>query len=214
MGVERRAVQRLHPLGVHLPQHPVVGHARRKRPARPRQRRVVRRRKEDPAWNATSTYGMPTCLGHRAHARRHQAGRHQRIASLGAAADAPRTARRPTRLRPAGHPPASTASCVVLRAQARAPTGRAAPSARRHGPAAPRSPAARTPAPPRRAPATAPRAPPAVRRLRATPTSTTTHAFRYPHFRRFWLRPAILRHDRGLAASPPMRYMLKVEGSR
>ena len=80
------------------------------------------------------------------------------------------------------------------------------------GQLAPRSPAARTPAPPRRVPATAPRAPPSVRRPRATPTSTTTHAFRYPHFRRFWLRPAILRHDRGLAASPPVRYSLRVGG--
>ena len=32
-------------------------------------------------------------------------------------------------------------------------------------------------------------------------------------FRRFWPRPAILRHDPGLAASPPVRYRLKVEGS-
>ncbi len=30
----------------------------------------------------------------------------------------------------------------------------------------------------------------------------------------FWLRPAILRHDPGLAASPPVRYMLRVERSR
>ena len=36
------------------------------------------------------------------------------------------------------------------------------------------------------------------------------HAFRYPRFRRFWPRPAILRHDPGLAASPPVRYKLKV----
>src|SRR5215217_8223049 len=34
-----------------------------------------------------------------------------------------------------------------------------------------------------------------------------------PHFRRFWLRPAILRHDPGLAASPPVRYTLRVERS-
>ena len=55
--------------------------------------------------------------------------------------------------------------------------------------------------------------PPAVRRPRATHTSTTTHALRDPRFRRFWPRPAILRHDPGLAASPPVRYRLKVEGS-
>src|SRR6266516_2148754 len=29
----------------------------------------------------------------------------------------------------------------------------------------------------------------------------------------FWPRPAIMRHDPGLAASPPVRYRLKVEGS-
>jgi hypothetical protein len=34
-----------------------------------------------------------------------------------------------------------------------------------------------------------------------------------PHFRRFWLRPAILRHDPGLAASPPVRYTLRVARS-
>ena len=34
-----------------------------------------------------------------------------------------------------------------------------------------------------------------------------------PHFRRLWPRPAIMRHDPGLAASPPVRYILKVEGS-
>ena len=39
-----------------------------------------------------------------------------------------------------------------------------------------------------------------------------TH-FATPHFRRFWPRPAILRHDRGLAASPPVRYKLRVARS-
>jgi hypothetical protein len=29
----------------------------------------------------------------------------------------------------------------------------------------------------------------------------------HPHFRRFWPRPTIMRHDPGLAASPPVRYM-------
>ena len=33
-----------------------------------------------------------------------------------------------------------------------------------------------------------------------------------PPVPRFWLRPAIVWHDPGLAASPPVRYMLKVEG--
>jgi hypothetical protein len=31
-----------------------------------------------------------------------------------------------------------------------------------------------------------------------------------PHFRRLWPRPTILRHDPGLAASPPVRYTLRV----
>ena len=31
-----------------------------------------------------------------------------------------------------------------------------------------------------------------------------------PHFRRLWRRPTILRHDPGLAASPPVRYKLRV----
>jgi hypothetical protein len=34
-----------------------------------------------------------------------------------------------------------------------------------------------------------------------------------PHFRRPWPRPAILRHDPGLAARPLVRYTLKVEGN-
>jgi hypothetical protein len=43
------------------------------------------------------------------------------------------------------------------------------------------------------APATAPRVPRAVRRPRATGTATTTHASHDSHFRRFGLRPTILR---------------------
>ena len=52
-----------------------------------------------------------------------------------------------------------------------------------------------------------------ARRPRATHTPTATTASRDPRFRRFWPRPAILRHDPGLAASPPVSYMLKVGGS-
>src|SRR5262249_29593921 len=100
-----------------------------------------------------------------------------------------RTAPRPTRPRPPARLRVSTA---FPRAPVRAPTGRGAPSARPHATAVPRSPAARIPAPPHRVPATAPRVPRSVRRLRATPTSTTTHAFSLPLFREFWLRPAIL----------------------
>ena len=52
----------------------------------------------------------------------------------------------------------------------------------------------------------------AVRRPRATRTPTATHAFRDP-VSVFCPRPAIMRHDPGLAASPPVRYILKVERS-
>jgi hypothetical protein len=48
------------------------------------------------------------------------------------------------------------------------------------------------------------------RRSRRCPPPAT-HALRVPRFRRFWPRPAIMRHDPGLAASPPVRYMLKME---
>jgi hypothetical protein len=39
-----------------------------------------------------------------------------------------------------------------------------------------------------------------------------THALRDSRFRRFRPRPAIMRHDRGLAASPRVRYTLKLAG--
>src|SRR5215217_5341188 len=120
-----------------------------------------------------------------------------------------RTARRPTRPRAWAGPPPTAAS---PRSPADAPAGRPAPAARRHGPAAPRSPAARTPASPRRVPATAPRVPPSVRRPRATHTSTTTHAFRYSHFRRFWLRPALCGTTRGLMQAPRCAIYWKWKG--
>src|SRR6266536_3347613 len=136
---------------------------------------------------------------------RHQAGRHQRITSLGGRGD--RVELRGDQL---GHAPGH-----VYRRRRRRPGHRRAGRHQRHADLGQplRSPAARTPASPRRAPATAPRVPPAVRRPRATHTSTTTHALRDSHFRRSWPRPAILRHDPGLAASPPVRYTLKVARS-
>jgi len=57
----------------------------------------------------------------------------------------------------------------------------------------------------------APRAPPTIRRPRRTHTSTTTHACRDSLVRRFWPLPAIIWHDPGLAASPPVCSILKVE---
>src|SRR5829696_8244302 len=121
----------------------------------------------------------------------------------------PRPPRRPTRPRAGAGPPPTAAS---PRSPAGAPAGRSAPAARRHGPAAPRSPAARTPTPPRRVPATAPRVPPSVRRPRATHTSTTTHASRYPDFRRFWLRPALCGTTQGLPQAPRCAIYWKWKG--
>src|SRR5215208_652018 len=122
-----------------------------------------------------------------------------------------RTAWRPTRPRAWAGPPPTAAS---PRAPSGAPAGRPAPAARRHGPVAPRSPCppARTPAAPRRVPATAPRVPPSVRRPRATHTSTTTHPFRYSHFRRFWLRPALCGTTRGLRQAPRFAIYWKWKG--
>ena len=45
-------------------------------------------------------------------------------------------------------------------------------------------------------------------------TSATAHAPSDHPFHKFRARPAIMRHDPGLAASPPVRYMLKMAGSR
>jgi hypothetical protein len=97
-----------------------------------------------------------------------------------------RSARRPTRPRAGAGPPPTAAS--------------------------PHSPAARRPAPPRRVPATAPPVPPSVRRLRATHTSTTTHAFRYSHFCRLWLRPALCAPTRGLTQVPRSAVYWKWKG--
>ena len=61
--------------------------------------------------------------------------------------------------------------------------------------------------------ATAARIPPSARRPRATIRRQQHTHFATPIFRSFWPRPTILRHDPGLAASPPVRYILKVERS-
>ena len=130
VGVQRLAEQRVDALGVQLPQHPVVGLLRRERLARPRQRRVVRRRQPRPGRTSRTRRGCP--------------------------ASRPPTARRPAGIKPvatsASHPSAAAASasnCAATnsaarrgsparrrrpraRAPARAPTGRAAPAARRH----------------------------------------------------------------------------------
>src|SRR5512143_606210 len=65
---------------------------------------------------------------------------------------------------------------------------------------------------------------PSSRNCTASPTSGSTsprdpyvdnniHISQLSHFRRFWPQPAILRYDPGLAASPPVRYTLRVEES-
>ena len=96
-----------------------------------------------------------------------------------------------------------------------ATAARTAPSERRTGPGARRTPRpeGRTSAPPHPVPAAGPRAPPSVRRPLATRTSTTTRAFHTPKFVHHRLRPVILRHHQGLAASPQVRYTLNMEGS-
>ncbi len=45
------------------------------------------------------------------------------------------------------------------------------------------------------------------------PYADNSTRIRDPRFRSFWPRLTILRHDQGLAASPPVRYRLKMEGS-
>src|ERR1700730_5962549 len=51
--------------------------------------------------------------------------------------------------------------------------------------------------------------------LRRSPPHVRSSAIpsRVPCFGKFWPRPAIVRHDSGLAASPPVCYRLKVERS-
>src|SRR5829696_3628922 len=118
-----------------------------------------------------------------------------------------RTARRPTRPRAGAGPPPTAASprspadALADRHRRHADTGQQLRQLRR-----------RTAAPPRRVPATAPRVPPSVRRPRATHTSTTTHAFRYSHFRRFWLRPALCGTTRGLTQAPRCAVYWKWKG--
>ena len=114
------AVQRVHPFGVHVPQHPVVGHARRKRPARPRQRRMVRRRQDAAAVEGDAARsGCP--VSRRPTARRPASGRSPPARRIPRPPRRRcRTARRPARPRAGARPPASAAS---RRAPARAPTG-------------------------------------------------------------------------------------------
>jgi hypothetical protein len=98
------------------------------------------------------------------------------------ATSTPANVNSPANIVPVGPPPAITTACSIIA------TPR--PSSRQSRPTHP-----------------IPRAP----RRRATHTSTTTHAFRASHFRRFWPRLAIVRHDWCLAASSPVSYILEVE---
>src|ERR1022692_3154349 len=79
--------------------------------------------------------------------------------------------------------------------------------------AAPPSRAARTPAPPRPAPATTPPVPRAVRHASLVRRQQPPHVVP-PCLRPFLVRPTILRHAPGLAASPPVRYTLRVARSK
>ena len=115
------------------------------------------------------------------------------------ATSTPANASSPANISPVGPPPAITTACSVI-ATLRSASRRSRP-------------AHHIPWPPRRVPPAAPRVPPSVRRLRATHTLTTTHAFRASGFRRFWRTQVILRHTPGLAASPQTRDNLRVARS-
>ena len=78
--VERGAVKRLDPLGIHVPHRPVVC-LRRKRLARPRQWRLMRRR-QDARHERHAPVRDAECLGYRPQAGGHQARRHQCVTAL------------------------------------------------------------------------------------------------------------------------------------
>ncbi len=117
------------------------------------------------------------------------------------ATSTPANANSPATISPVGPPPAITTACSVIATLLPPP----APHLSRP-PLRPRRPTR-----PHRVPAPAPRVPPTIRRPRGTHTSTTTHACRDSLVRRFWPLPAIIWHDPGLAASPPVCDILKVE---
>ena len=103
MGVERVTVERIDSLRVDVPQHPVVRLARRERSARPRQRRLVRRR-EAAGEEADAHVVDAQRLGNRSHACGHQTGRHHSVTALGRGGDrvelhGDEIGRRPRRIR-------------------------------------------------------------------------------------------------------------------
>ncbi len=158
---------------------------RRERPARQRERPVVRRRQHDRAVGHVHVRRMPSFSAtDRAAAAAGTSPVATTASHPSAAARARRTARRSARPRAGAGLPASVGAAPVTSVAHR--LGRPAPAARRPRRAAPRTPrpAARTPAPRRRVPATPPRAPPSARRPRATRTSTTEHALRDSPFPR------------------------------
>src|SRR5919107_3425418 len=104
------------------------------------------------------------------------------------ATSTPANANSPANISPVGPPPAITTACSVI-ATLRPASCRPPP-------------AHHIPRPPQQPCRTAPRVPPSVRRPRKTHTSTTTHAFRYSHFRRIWLRPALCSTTGGLRQAP------------
>ena len=57
------------------------------------------------------------------------------------------------------------------------------------------------------------RVPPSISTPPRDPYVGNNSRISLPQFPPVWPRPAILRHDPGLAASPPVRYMLRMEGS-
>jgi hypothetical protein len=205
--VERLAVQRVHPLGVVLPQHPPVGLAPRGRCARPPPRRVVPRRQSHEV-EAREHIADAQVLGHVPCAGRHQAGRQQRVTSLG---------RRAERVEPRGDQLGSEPERVLRRRWLRAgdhrahrrPSGTSGTSTRASRLANSSSGGAHTRAcapSPRNATAspasgsTSPRDPHVVNNTRTSQLPISVGS---------GFRPVIPRHDPGLAASLPVRYTLK-----
>ena len=211
VGVDRRAEQRVDALGVQVPQHPVVGHLRRERPARLRERRVVRRRQDELAGRSRTRSGCPvsrppTARRPRPATRRSPPARH-----------IPRPPRRPCRTggdQLGRAPGQSAAAAASHRGHQRA--HRLADRHQRHA----------DPGQQLRELLVRRRAHPHLRAecpqlhreshhrfdVAARPIRRQQHTHFATPISAVLASAGILRHDPGLAASPPVRYMLRVEG--
>ena len=153
---------------------------------------------------------MPSILGNRSTARGHQTGRHHRVTSVGRRAPRCRIASRPGWPPSWARRPVSAASRRAACSRSDLPIGISGTPARSASSAKSGGAHTRTSTPSSRNASanpingsTSPREP---------QRTTTTHAFATPKFS-VLAQARILGHDRGLAARPPMRYMLKREGN-